>query len=261
MTIKVAFLGFGRMGRAAAKAVMDTDGMELSAAFDPGFAVQDAGLLMGRERLGIEVEDPSGMDKIEADVALDFSSADACVKNSEACAAGGTALIVGVTGLKEEQLAELRANGDAAGIVISPNMSIGVNVFWQLIGEAAKKLRGYDIEVIEAHHKSKKDAPSGTAMKAVEILADAVGSDIKEDVVYGRNGHCPRKEGEIGVHAIRAGDIVGEHTVIFSTQGERFEVGHIGHTRESFASGIPQAVRFIAGKQGCYDMGDVLGLR
>jgi 4-hydroxy-tetrahydrodipicolinate reductase len=265
MTIKVAFVGLGKMGRAAAKKVLETEGLEVVAAFDVSGLGSDVGILVGSCETGIKVEDPARLAKtlktLRPDVVVDFTQPEATLKNSRAVAAAGVNMVIGTTGFTDKQMNELVCVLKGVGAVISPNMSVGVNVFWKLVGEAAKELKGYDVEVVEAHHRFKKDAPSGTALKAVKVICDATGRDIGRDVVYGRHGDSKRRDGEIGVHSIRAGDIVGEHTVMFTTLGERFEVRHVAHSRDSLASGIPAALRFIRGKKGIYDMADVLGLR
>jgi len=265
MTIKVAFLGVGKMGRAAAKAVMESVGFKVVAVFDTVNCGSDLGGLCGLKQTGLTVcpvsELASTLKRIRLDVVVDFTTAEATLKNAKVVAEAGVNMVIGTTGFTDGQLAELKKTLRNVGSVISPNMSVGVNVFWKLVGEAAADLKGYDIEVIEAHHRFKKDAPSGTALKAVKVICDAVGADLKKDVVYGRHGEdCRRKTGDIGVLSIRGGDIVGEHTVMFTTLGERFEVRHVAHSRDSFASGIPQAIKFIKGKKGLYDMADVLGL-
>ncbi len=265
MTIKVALLGLGRVGRCAAGAILCEEDMEIVAGYDMKYVLVDIGVLSGRQEIGVKTEDVSKLGKdllrVKPDVVVDFTLPEACVENSKVVGEAGACMVVGTTGLTPQQLAKLKKNLKNTGLVISPNMSVGVNVFWQIIGEAARKLPGYDIEIIEAHHRFKKDAPSGTALRACEILAKATGADTRKDLVHGRKGASLRKDGEIGVHSIRAGDIVGEHTVMFSTLGERFEVKHVAHTRDSFTSGIPAAIRFINGKKGVYDMWDVLGLR
>jgi 4-hydroxy-tetrahydrodipicolinate reductase len=265
MTIKVAFIGLGKMGKAAAKKVIETDGFTVVGGFDKEHVGSNIGILAGTKEIGVKVSDPSRLaEALKAsspDVVVDFTIADACVKNAKVVGEAGLNMIVGTTGFTDAQMTELKKALKGVGALISPNMSVGVNVFWKLVGEAAKNLKGYDVEVVEAHHKHKRDSPSGTALKAVQVICDAVGADMKRDVVYGRQGVCPRRSGEIGVHSIRAGDIVGEHTVTFTTEGERFELRHMAHNRDSLASGIPAAIRFIKGKKGIYDMGDVLGLR
>jgi 4-hydroxy-tetrahydrodipicolinate reductase len=257
MAIKVALLGVGRMGKAVARLISEAEGMEVVAAFDVSS--------VGGEISGVEITDVSDLqetlEKVKPDVVVDFTSAGACMENVKVVAAAGVNTVIGTTGFTEKQLKELKETLKDVGAVISPNMSVGVNVFWQIIGEVAKKLKDYDIEVVEAHHKFKKDAPSGTALKAVEILADAVGANVKEDIVYGRKRMSPRRKGEIGVHSIRAGDIVGEHTVVFGTIGEHLEIKHAAHSRDAFASGVIEAIKFIRKKKGIYDMGDVLGLK
>ncbi|MFH0863137.1 MAG: 4-hydroxy-tetrahydrodipicolinate reductase [Candidatus Altiarchaeota archaeon] len=263
MTIKVAFLGLGKMGRAAAKSVFAASDMKVVAGFDIGSVGQDIGVLAGCPPIGVKVDEPMTLEDVlsrtKPDVVVDFSSPAACLANAKAVTAAGANMVIGTTGFSDEDMARLKKS--LKGAVISPNMSVGVNVFFKLVGEAAKDLRGYDVEVVESHHKFKKDAPSGTAMKAVKAITEAVGADMKRDVIYGRHGECPRKGGQICIHSIRAGDIVGEHTVMFTSEGERFELRHVAHSRDSFASGIPAAIRFVDGKEDIYDMADVLGLK
>ncbi len=265
MTIKVAFNGLGRMGRAAARTVIGDGDFRIVGGYDPSGAGEDIGAMAGTNSVGVRVEAPSDMEaslrKNGADVLVDFSTPEAALSAAEAAAAAGVSMVVGTTGFTDEEAKALRGRLSKVGAVISPNMSVGVNVFWRLVGEAARDLRGYDAEVVEAHHSMKKDAPSGTALTAVEAIAAATGADLKRDVVYGRRGESRRRKGEIGVHSIRGGDIVGEHTVLFTTEGERFELRHVAHTRDSFASGVPSAIRFIKGRKGVYDMGDALGLK
>ncbi|MFH1054598.1 MAG: 4-hydroxy-tetrahydrodipicolinate reductase [Candidatus Altiarchaeota archaeon] len=265
MTIKVALIGLGKMGRVSAKRILESGDSQVVAAFDLENVGADVGALAGVGGIGVKVTHPSELanvlKSVKPDVAIDFTSAKACIENAKTVAAAGVNMVIGSTGFTDEEVGQLKDTLKSVGVVFSPNMSVGVNVFWKIIGEAARNLKGYDIEVIEAHHRFKKDAPSGTAMKAVKVLAEAVGADLKKDVVYARHGDCKRRDGEIGVQSIRAGDIVGEHTVMFSTIGERFEVRHVAHSRDSFSSGIPSAVRFIKGRKGFYDMADVLGLR
>jgi len=265
MTIKVAFNGLGRMGRAAARRVMEDGDFRIVGGYDPSGGGDDIGVMAGMTALGVKAEAPEGMDaslkKNKPDVLVDFSTPQAALSAAKAAARAGVSMVVGTTGFTDAQAQELRRTLADVGAVVSPNMSVGVNVFWKLVGEAAKDLKGYDAEVVEAHHRMKKDAPSGTALKAVKAIADATGADLSKDVVYGRHGEARRRKGEIGVHSIRGGDIVGEHTVMFTTDGERFEVRHVAHTRDSFASGVPAAIRFVKGRKGFYDMGDALGLK
>jgi 4-hydroxy-tetrahydrodipicolinate reductase len=262
MEIKVAFLGVGKMGQTAIASVLAVKDMVVVAALDPSTIGSDAGALAQAKDIGVRVQDPAKLSEVlsesKADVVVDFTYPKATVANSKIVGESGASMVVGTTGFTENQLQKIKYNLSSTGLVLSPNMSVGVNVFWQLVGEAALKLSEYDIEVIEAHHRFKKDAPSGTAKKTVEVIRESLG-EIKE--VYGRKGESLRQKSDVGVHSIRAGDIVGEHTVLFSSLGERFEVRHIAHSRDSYASGIPQAIRFIKDRKGCYDMWDVLGLR
>lgn len=202
------------------------------------------------------------LEETKPDVVVDFTSSTACLENMKTVTSKKINLVIGTTGFTEEQKKELEKIVEKTGVgaVISPNMSIGVNAYWELVRDAAKLLKGYDIEIIEAHHKFKKDAPSGTALKTAEVICEALGKSLDEFGVYGREGESPRKDGEIGIHAIRAGDIVGDHTVLFSTLGERVEVTHRAHSREAFVSGVVKAVDYVVGKSGVYSMKDVLGL-
>jgi 4-hydroxy-tetrahydrodipicolinate reductase len=192
-------------------------------------------------------------------VLIDFTIAKAAVENACTAAQMGVDLVVGTTGLSAEQHSQMREaiEGNVAA-VISPNFSLGVNIFWKLVAEAALALKDYDIEVIEAHHNQKKDAPSGTALATVEAIAAALG---EKEIVYGRQGLMPRKK-EIGVHAVRAGDIVGDHTVLIAGPGERLEIKHQAHSRAAFASGAVRAAAWVAGRSpGIYSMADVLAQR
>ena len=181
----------------------------------------------------------------------------------EVCRRLGLQMVIGTTGFSPAQLAEIEAASRDIGIVMAPNMSVGVNVMLKLLEMAAKALSsGYDIEITEAHHKHKVDAPSGTALKMGEVIAQAQGRDLKDCAVYERYGHTgARVANSIGFSTIRGGDIVGDHTVMFATEGERIEITHKSSSRATYAHGSLRAVRFLAGKQsGMYDMFDVLGL-
>ena len=266
---KVAVLGAGRMGREVVKKLL-SEGFDVVAVVDApgsGLCGRDAGLLCGMEPTGVTVsgsdELAETLDETKPDVVVDFTSADACVSNVEVAAGRKINLVIGTTGFTEKQLAGIEAciENNNVGAVISPNMSVGVNVFWRIIEQATRMLADYDIEVIEAHHRFKKDAPSGTAVKTAEVIAGALGKSVDDIAVYGRQGMCPRKQGELGIHAIRAGDIVGDHTVLFGTLGERVEIKHQAHSREAFAAGVPKAVDFVRGRKGVFGMSDVLGLK
>jgi 4-hydroxy-tetrahydrodipicolinate reductase len=247
----------GRMGRMIVAAAAGTEGCVVAGAFDrPGnpSVGQDAGLLAGVRRLDVPVADgPVGLIE-KADVLVDFT----------APAVAGVAVVIGTTGLSDEQKGNV---GEASGrvpIVFSPNMSVGVNLTFKIIEEVARVLgASYDIEIVEAHHRLKKDSPSGTAARMLEVLAGARGLDPATAAVHGREGMVgERPLGQIGVHAVRGGDIVGDHTVLFAGPGERIEITHRAHSRETFARGAVRAALWLKGRApGLYDMGDVLGLR
>jgi 4-hydroxy-tetrahydrodipicolinate reductase len=255
MTIKIAVAGSkGRMGQLIIEEVRRFEDLELVAGFD----VRGVGDSLGR---GVAVSDASELaevlQKSGAQVLIDFTTPVATVENVRVASDHGVNLVVGTTGFSDDQREEMaQAIGRRVAAVISPNYSLGVNLFWRLIEVAAKSLQGYDIEVIEAHHRNKMDAPSGTASEAVRVLAEATG---KCEAVYGREGQGLRGD-EIGVHAIRAGDIVGDHTVLFAGPGERLEIKHQAHSRQAFASGAVRAARWVAdAPSGLYTMADVLG--
>lgn len=265
--IKVALIGVGRTGSLVAKSLLEA-GHSVAAAFAaPGDASigRDVGLLAGLEETGVRVSNSRDLarvlDEVKPDVVVDFSNAEAFMHNVGVVVGRKINIVVGTTGFSESQLAEIKKTVEKhkIGMVLSPNMSVGVNVFWQLCKEAAKSLKGYDVEIIDKHHRFKKDAPSGTALKAAQVIAEVQGLSQKE-FVYGRQGVSLRREGDIGIHAIRAGNIVGEHTVIFASQTERLELTHIAHSREAFAGGVPKAVEFVKGRKGLFDMEDVLGV-
>jgi len=256
------------MGRAIVRRLVEGEYEVVGAAAEPGSTDigEDVGLLSGVSQLNVNVQ---GSDSLESlieetspDVAVDFTQADACVSNMSVILANKVNAVIGTTGFSDEQAGQLHSLIDSNGVgaVISPNMSIGINVFWQLVADAARKLPGYDIEIAEAHHRLKKDAPSGTALKTAEVVCDALGKALEETLVYGRKGEQPRADGEIGMQVIRAGDIVGDHTVLFGASGERLEITHRAHSRDAFVSGVLKAVEFVNGRKGVYSMGDVLGL-
>src|SRR3989304_991522 len=177
---------------------------------------------------------------------------------------GGVASVVGTTGLTKEHLAEARRLAAHIACVISPNMSVGVNVLFKVLREVARTLGDdYDVEIVEAHHHFKKDAPSGTALRMAQVVAEALGRDLEQVGIYGRKGIVgERPQAQIGVHTVRAGDIVGEHTVLFGGMGERIEITHRAHSRDNFARGALRAARFVVrAPKGLYDMADVLGLK
>jgi 4-hydroxy-tetrahydrodipicolinate reductase len=199
----------------------------------------------------------------DADVVIDFTSHIGVPATIDIVAAAGKALVIGTTGLTRDEQQSLDRAAGRVPIVYAPNMGVGVNVLFQVVGPIAKTLgSAYDVEIVEAHHNQKKDAPSGTARKLAENIAAALGRDLGKDGVYGREGVVgARPPGEIGVHAVRAGDIVGEHTVIFAGPGERIELTHRAHSRDTFARGALRAAKWVVGKPPkLYSMLDVLGL-
>lgn len=252
--VRVAITGInGRMGTMVSDIVLSQPDMELVAGFD---------LTEGKQVGPIKVSNVKDIDKIlktvKPDVLIDFTAAGAVVNNVRAAAANGVNLVVGTTGFDEKQKKEMAdaINEGKVAAIISPNFSVGVQVFLKLLSEAAKNLDGCDIEIIEAHHNKKKDAPSGTALKAAEVISSTFND--KPKLVYGREGVAPRGK-EIGIHAVRGGDIVGDHTVLFACEGERIEVKHQAHSRSAFASGAVKAARWIVGqKPGLYAMSDMV---
>lgn len=224
---------------------------------------QDMSALLGGDLTGFKIQqDPVAALKA-ADVMIDFSHFAAIPENLAAALQTRTAYVIGTTGIPAETLKKIQAASKKIPIVQSPNMSVGVNLLFKLAQLAGKVLdESYDLEIMEIHHRMKKDSPSGTAMKLLEILAAARGRDIRKDVIYGREGEPgARKKGEIGVFALRGGDVVGEHTVSFFGDGERVELVHKASSREAFARGALLAAKFLAKKrQGLYHMQHVLGM-
>ena len=257
----------GRMGgRILALAKEAGDFQIVGATERPGHPAigRDAGEAAGIGALGAKITD--GLPQIinGADVVIDFTAPEASIAHLRAASEAGVAIVVGTTGLSKEQLHEARSLAIKMPCVISPNMSVGVNVLFRVLKDVARYLGdGYDVEILEAHHKYKKDAPSGTALKMAQVIADAVGWDLEQVGIYGRKGIVgERPETQIGVHTVRAGDIVGEHTVVFGGMGERIEIIHRAHSRDNFARGALRAARFVVqAPKGLYDVSDVLGLK
>jgi 4-hydroxy-tetrahydrodipicolinate reductase len=266
--IRIAVAGAGgRMGRTLIHAVAAEQDLTLSVASErPGSSLlgADAGELAGIGCIGVKVR--SGLAPVldGFDVLIDFTSPTATMGHLELCRRGGNAMVIGTTGLDADQRAAIRAGGERIGIVFAPNMSVGVNLCLKLLDVAARVLGdSADIEIIEAHHRHKVDAPSGTAIRMGEVVASALGRNLEEVAVYGREGHMEaRKRGTIGFESIRAGDVVGEHTVWLASEGERVEIAHKASSRMTFAGGAVRAAKWIAKKgKGLYDMQDVLDLR
>lgn len=195
------------------------------------------------------------------DVLVEFSNPQATLEHLPLVVQEKKALVIGTTGFSEKEINKIKEDSRSIPLVFSPNMSIGVNLLFRLVKEVANIIPDYDIEIIEAHHNQKKDAPSGTAMKLAGIIADELKGNLEKSAVYGRKGIVgPRKKDEIAIFAVRAGDIVGEHTVIFATQGERIELIHRAHSRDTFAAGAIRAAKWVVKQRpGLYDMQDVLG--
>ncbi|MDQ1262273.1 MAG: 4-hydroxy-tetrahydrodipicolinate reductase [Euryarchaeota archaeon] len=254
---RIAIAGaLGRMGTLIIQEATKVKDMQLVAGLD---AIGTGAVLPG----GIIVKNASELESVlresKPDVLIDFTIAKAAVNNACTAAGLGIDLVVGTTGISSEQHSQMKEaiEGHVAA-VITPNFSLGVNVFWKLVADAAAALKDYDIEIIEAHHNQKKDAPSGTALATVQAIKMALG---EREVVYGREGVMPRGK-EIGVHAVRGGDIVGDHTVLLAGAGERLEIKHQAHSRTAFASGAVRAADWVVGKEpGIYTMADVLKSR
>ncbi len=263
--IKVAVTGAcGRMGMLIIENILKSGDMKLVTAIDVTNTGKDIGEVMRQGKLDVQVGDAKDinniLEKSKPDVLIDFTIAEAAVKNVTAGARNKVNLVVGTTGFTQEQrkLMEDTIKNSGVAAVIAPNFSIGVNVFWGLLAEAAKRLSDFDIEIIEAHHNQKKDAPSGTAVKAAEVISKTLGG---KELVYGRHGISPRQK-EIGIHAVRGGDIVGDHTVLFAGDGERIEIKHQAHSRQAFAKGAVKAAEWVcSARPGIYEMADVLGIK
>jgi 4-hydroxy-tetrahydrodipicolinate reductase len=264
LNIAIAGAG-GRMGRMLVEAVLNADDMRISGALgvagSDGLG-QDAAAFLGKHSGAIITADlDEGLKG--ADVLIDFTRPEGTLKHAEYCAAHGIKLVVGTTGFDDAGKAAIKAAAEKTAIVFAPNMSVGVNVTMKLLELAAKSLStGYDIEIIEAHHRHKVDAPSGTALKMGEVIADALGRDLKECAVYGREGVTGERDpSTIGFATVRGGDIIGDHTVLFAGTGERIEISHKSSSRAGYAQGSLRAARFLADKPaGLFDMYDVLGL-
>ena len=257
----------GRMGKALIEAVHQADGASLGAAVErpeSSLVGTDAGELAGLGRLGVTVSGELEAVVDDFDVLIDFTLPEATAGHVETCRAAGRKLVIGTTGLDEAQRGRIAAAAEETAIVFAPNMSVGVNLSLKLLEMAARVLGDdVDIEIVEAHHRHKVDAPSGTALRMGEVVADTLGRDLAECAVYGREGRTGERDRKtIGFETIRAGDIVGEHTVMFAGIGERLEVTHKASSRMTFAQGAVRAAAWLAAhERGLFDMQDVLGLK
>lgn len=255
----------GRMGHMLIEAITEAQDCRLAGALDlPTSAAigQDASAWLGQVS-GVKVQGDLREGLKDAQCLIDFTRPEGTLAHLRVCRELGVKAVIGTTGFSEAQKAEIAEMAKDIAIVLAPNMSVGVNVTLKLLQMAAKALAtGYDIEIIEAHHRHKVDAPSGTALKMGEVIADAIGRDLKDCAVYERYGHTGERDpSTIGFSTIRGGDIVGDHTVLFAGTGERIEVTHKSSSRATYAQGSLRAVRFLAGQdRGLFDMFDVLGL-
>jgi len=256
----------GRMGRSLIEACQQSDGLEVSVALEHPQSTllgSDAGDLAGIGKLGVAVGADLAAVSNAFDVLIDFTRPGSTLANLEICRQAGRRMVIGTTGFSDEQKAQIAAAAQDIAIVFAPNMSVGVNLCLKLLDTAARVLGDdVDIEVIEAHHRHKVDAPSGTALRMGEVVADALGRDLKTCAVYGREGHTGERDSKtIGFETIRAGDIVGDHTVMFAATGERIEITHKASSRMTFANGAVRAAAWLVGREsGLFDMQDVLGL-
>ena len=265
--LRIAIAGAsGRMGRTLLEAVSQDDDVVLGAALDqPGSAClgKDAGELTGAA-CGIPIVDDIDAALAQADCLIDFTRPEGTLQHLEVCRRRGVHMVIGTTGFSAEGKQSIQAATREIPIVFAPNMSVGVNLVFRLLDVAARALsEGYDVEVIEAHHRHKVDAPSGTALRMGEVVAAALGRNLAECAIYGREGHTgERPATQIGFATLRGGDIVGDHTVLFAGTGERIEICHKAASRMPYAQGALRAARFMRGKtNGLFDMQDVLGLR
>ena len=265
--IRLAVAGSsGRMGRALIEAVLGAADLRLAAALEQkgnAHVGRDAGELVGAAS-GVRIGDDVAAAVKGADVLVDFTRPEGALAHLTACRKQGISMVIGTTGFDEAQKKEIAAAAREIAIVQSPNFSVGVNVAFRLLQIAAGSLaKGYDVEIVEAHHRHKVDAPSGTALRMGEVVAQALGRDLKRHAVYGRQGVTgERKDETIGFATVRGGDLVGDHTVMFIGAGERLEISHRASSRANFAHGALRAARFVAAKEnGLYDMADVLGFK
>ncbi len=263
--LKVAVAGAsGRMGRAVIEAVVHDSALDLAAALEiegNPHVGKDAGELVGSP-CGIRIADDAARALAGCDVLIDFTRPEGTMAHLAACRKQGVRMVIGTTGFGDAQKMEIAAAAREIAVALSPNFSVGVNVAFRLLDAAAKALgEGYDVEIVEAHHRHKADAPSGTALRMGEVVARALGRDLKRCAIFGREGVTGERSDEtIGFATVRGGDLVGEHTVMFIGNGERVEITHRASSRANFANGALRAARFLMSRaNGLYDMADVLG--
>jgi len=258
----------GRMGKRLIDLVNAQEGAQVVGALEYSehpFLGRDAGEVAGIGRLDVPlVGSFSGLAGGKAEVMIDFTAPQATLANLEWAQSESVAMVIGTTGMSESEREQITLAAQKIPVVFAPNMSVGVNVLFKIAAEVAEILgEDFDVEILEAHHRLKKDAPSGTAVRLGEIVAETLGRDYPQDAVFAREGFTgERTQREIGMQTLRAGDIVGEHTVMFGGMGERLELIHRAHSRDNFAAGAVRAALWLEGRApGLYDMQDVLGLR
>lgn len=268
MSTRVGVVGAnGRMGRRLIEAAHQGVHTQVGAAFARSgspLVGQDAGSIAGIGHIDVPVLGEIGRHSDDFDVLVDFTSIEATMRHLEICRDAGRAIVIGTTGLSETQKGQLSEAARDIPVVFAPNMSIGINVLLQVLGQVATMLGDdYDVEIIEAHHRHKVDAPSGTALRLGEAVADSLGRDLDRVAIYGREGITGERQAEtIGFSTIRGGDVVGDHTVLFAGIGERVEITHKASSRMTFAKGAVRAAQWVSDKPaGLYDMSHVLGLK
>ena len=257
----------GRMGGRIVHMMEAAAGIRLVGAVEsPGHAAvgKDVGEVVGLPAKGVTVVDSLAQVLPEGEVVIEFTHPEPSLAHLREVADANKAMVLGTTGFSPPQIAEIHALASRAHLVFAPNMSVGVNLMFKVVADIARVLGdGYDVEIVEAHHRLKKDAPSGTAIKLGQVIAHALGRELEKTGVYARHGIIgARTDKEIGIQTVRAGDIVGEHTVLFGGMGERLEIIHRAHSRDNFARGAVRAAAWIVAQPpGLYDMQDVLGLK
>lgn len=257
----------GRMGGSIVRIIKEMDGITLTGAIERKghpFVGNDAGEVTGIGSIGVKITDVIDSILDNADVVIDFTTPEATLFNLQKVSSSNKPIVIGTTGFSREGEERIKEFATRISCVFSPNMSVGVNVVFRIIQDIAKVLGDeYDVEIVEAHHRHKKDAPSGTAMKMAQILAETLGRNLSDVGRFSRHGITgERNRKEIGIQSLRAGDIVGDHTVLFGGLGERIEITHRAHGRDNFARGAVRAAMWVVNqKPGLYNMMDVLGLK
>lgn len=257
----------GRMGQRMISMIHQSEDVTLGGAFEHPenpFVNEDAGQTAGLGEIGVRIAGSLNEVIDKGEVVIDFTTPEASLENIRAASSQGLSMVIGTTGITGDTLKEVKDLGKRIRCVLAPNMSVGVNVMFRIAAEMARILgKGYDIEILEAHHRLKKDAPSGTAMRLAQILAESTGRDLDKVAVYKRRGMTgERSDEEIGIQTWRAGDITGDHTLMFGGIGERLELTHRAHNRDNFARGAVRAAKWIISQPiGLYDMQDVLGIK